>query len=229
MHRERATLGDWLDRIERAHPAEIELGLERTARVAARMGIASPAATVITVAGTNGKGSCVAVMEQLLLAAGKRVGAYTSPHLRHYNERVRLQGRAVDDAALCAAFAAVERARGETPLTYFEFGTLAALEIFRHARLDFLLLEVGLGGRLDAVNIIDADVAVISSIQIDHTDWLGKDRETIAGEKAGYSAPAAGGLRRSESAAGAVPRGWLTRGAVVRNRCAVRCVAQRLR
>ncbi len=185
MHREQATLDDWLDRIERAHPAEIELGLERTSRVAARMGTAISAATVITVAGTNGKGSCVAVMERVLLAAGKRVGAYTSPHLRHYNERVRVQGRAVDDAALCAAFAAVEHAREETPLTYFEFGTLAALEIFRHARLDFLLLEVGLGGRLDAVNIIDADVAVISSIQIDHTDWLGKDRETIAGEKAG--------------------------------------------
>ncbi len=185
MQREPATLGDWLTLIERAHPAEIELGLERTARVAARMGIGTTGATVITVGGTNGKGSCVAVMERLLLIAGKRVGAYTSPHLRRYNERVRVQGQAVDDVTLCAAFAAIEHARGEIPLTYFEFGTLAALEIFRQAAPDFLLLEVGLGGRLDAVNIIDADVAVISSIQIDHTEWLGKDRETIAGEKAG--------------------------------------------
>jgi len=179
------SLPDWLEFIEQAHPAEIDMGLERVARVAAHAGLPGHRGRVITVAGTNGKGSCVAVLERLLLAAGYSVGAYTSPHLRCYNERVRLQGREVDDAALCRAFAVVEAARNGVTLTYFEYGTLAALEIFRLAAPDFLVLEVGLGGRLDAVNIVDADVALITSIQLDHTEWLGNDREAIAGEKAG--------------------------------------------
>ncbi|MCG3170180.1 MAG: Dihydrofolate synthase/folylpolyglutamate synthase [Pseudomonadales bacterium] len=179
------TLSDWLTAIEGAHPAGIALGLERVGAVARRMGLASTAARVITVGGTNGKGSCVAVLEGLLLAAGARVGAYTSPHLVRYNERVRVQGEEASDEALCAAFAAIETARGTTALTFFEFGTLAALEVFRHAGCGWLLLEVGLGGRLDAVNLIDPDVAVVTSIAIDHTDWLGADRGSIAREKAG--------------------------------------------
>jgi len=179
------SLADWLQCIESRHPAEIALGLERVRAVALRMGLTRPGARAITVGGTNGKGSCVAVTEALLLAAGERVGAYTSPHLRRYNERVRVQGREASEEALCAAFAAVEAARADVPLTYFEFGTLAALEIFREARVDWLVLEVGLGGRLDAVNLIDADVAVVTSVQIDHTEWLGSDRESIGREKAG--------------------------------------------
>lgn len=180
------SLAGWLVQLEHRHPAtEIVLGLERVGTVAARMGLARPAARVITVGGTNGKGSCVAVIERLLLASGERVGAYTSPHLRRYNERVRVRGQEAPDEALCAAFAAIEQARGGIPLTYFEFGTLAALEIFRREALDWVLLEVGLGGRLDATNIVDADVAVVTSIQIDHTEWLGPDRESIGREKAG--------------------------------------------
>ena len=180
------SLAAWLAYLETRHPVtEIVLGLERVGTVAARMGLARGQATVITVGGTNGKGSCVAVIEGLLLALGKRVGAYTSPHLCRYNERVRVQGREASDEALCAAFAAIEQARGEIPLTYFEFGTLAALEIFRREALDWIVLEVGLGGRLDAVNIVNADVAVVTSIQIDHTEWLGSGRESIGREKAG--------------------------------------------
>lgn len=179
------SLTGWLARIERAHPANIALGLERVAAVARRMGLEHGKVTVITVGGTNGKGSCVAVLERLLLARGARVGAYTSPHLVRYNERVRVDGREVSDQALCAAFGAVEAARGATPLTFFEFGTLAALEIFQRERCEWLLLEVGLGGRLDAVNIVDPDVAVVTSIAVDHTDWLGADRRSIALEKAG--------------------------------------------
>ena len=180
------SLADWLAYLETRHPVtQIVLGLERVGAVAARMGLGRPQARVITVGGTNGKGSCVAAIEGLLLARGERVGAYTSPHLCCYNERVRVQGREATDAALCAAFAAIERARGEIPLTYFEFGTLAALEIFRREALHWVVLEVGLGGRLDAVNIVDADVAVVTSIQIDHTEWLGRDRESIGREKAG--------------------------------------------
>ncbi len=180
------SLAEWLACLEGRHPvSEIVLGLERVGTVAARMGLRRPQATVITVGGTNGKGSCVAVIEGLLLALGKRVGAYTSPHLCRYNERVRVQGSEATDAAICDAFAAIEQARGEIPLTYFEFGTLAALEIFRREALDWIVLEVGLGGRLDAVNIVDADVAVVTGIQIDHTEWLGPDRESIGREKAG--------------------------------------------
>jgi len=137
------------------------------------------------VAGTNGKGSSVAILEAILSRAGYRVGCYTSPHLQRYNERIRLGGEEVADPVLCAAFARVDAARGRDSLTYFEFGTLAALDIMRRERLDVALLEVGLGGRLDAVNIVDADAALVTSIGIDHTNWLGKDRESIAREKAG--------------------------------------------
>lgn len=179
-------LEQWLGLIERSHPRAIELGLDRCAEVAGRLQLLDAgSATVISVAGTNGKGSCVRVMESLLQAGGARVGAYTSPHLRRYNERVRMLGSPVGDAALCEAFAAVEAARGEVALTYFEYGTLAALYLFQRQALDFWLLEVGLGGRLDAVNIVDADIAVVTSVDLDHTEWLGTDRESIGAEKAG--------------------------------------------
>ncbi|MBI5611648.1 MAG: bifunctional tetrahydrofolate synthase/dihydrofolate synthase [Gammaproteobacteria bacterium] len=171
--------------METIHPREIELGLARTGAVGERMGLAHLPFPIVTVAGTNGKGSTVALLEHCLHAAGYRVGAYTSPHLLAYNERVRLTTEPVGDAALCEAFEAVEQARGATSLSYFEFGTLAALELLRRARVDIAILEVGLGGRLDAVNLWDADIAMISAIGIDHTDWLGDTRESIGREKAG--------------------------------------------
>jgi dihydrofolate synthase / folylpolyglutamate synthase len=180
-----SNLQDWLAWQETLHPKSIDLGLERVARVGQRLACRRPAPTVISVAGTNGKGSCVALFEAILLCAGYRVGAYTSPHLFCYNERIRLDGAQVDDAELCAAFTRVDRARGDETLTYFEFGTLAALDIMTRHRLDVAVLEVGLGGRLDAVNLVDADAALITSIGIDHTDWLGPDRESIGREKAG--------------------------------------------
>ncbi len=181
------TLDQWLAYIERQHPRAIEMGLERVREVAARLGLGRPAAQVITVGGTNGKGSTVAFIESIARTAGWRTGAYTSPHLLRYNERVRIDGDEAEDAALSEAFAAVEQARGETALTYFEFGTLAALWLFERAQLDLAILEVGLGGRLDAVNIVDPDVAVITTVDIDHTDWLGPDRESIGAEKAGIA------------------------------------------
>ena len=171
--------------MEAHHPRQIELGLERVAAVAVRLTLDFSGGKVITVGGTNGKGSCVAFLEAILRAAGYRVGAYTSPHLLRYNERVRIDGVAVSDAELCEAFCAVHAALGDISLTYFEFGTLAALWLFQRARLDVVILEVGLGGRLDAVNIIDPDVAVLTSIDLDHQDWLGADRESIGAEKAG--------------------------------------------
>lgn len=179
------TLAEWLEYIERQHPQSIAMGLDRVREVATRMGLGAPAKKVIVVGGTNGKGSTVAFVEAIARAAGWKVGAYTSPHLLAYNERVRLDGRDADDAALVAAFAAVEAARGDTPLTYFEYGTLAALWLFGRAGLDLAVLEVGLGGRLDAVNLVDADVSIITTVDIDHTDWLGEDREAIGAEKAG--------------------------------------------
>ncbi|HET6434119.1 MAG TPA: bifunctional folylpolyglutamate synthase/dihydrofolate synthase, partial [Xanthomonadaceae bacterium] len=148
------TLADWLAYVERQHPQAIALGLERVREVAARMGLARPAKRVITVAGTNGKGSTVAFVEAIARSAGWRVGAYSSPHLLRYNERVRIDGAEAEDDALVAAFEAVEQARGDIPLTYFEYGTLAALWLFARERLDLAVLEVGLGGRLDAVNIV---------------------------------------------------------------------------
>jgi len=179
------TLTEWLEYIERQHPQSIAMGLERVREVATRLGLKAPARKTIVVGGTNGKGSTVAFIEAIGRAAGWKVGAYTSPHLLAYNERVRIDGRDADDATLVAAFAAVEAARGQTALTYFEYGTLAALWLFGRAKLDLAVLEVGLGGRLDAVNLVDADVSVITTVDIDHTDWLGEDREAIGTEKAG--------------------------------------------
>lgn len=179
------SLDEWLRWQETLHPSSIDLGLERVARVADRLQCRSPARVVISVAGTNGKGSSVALLEAILLREGYRVGCYTSPHLLRYNERLRLQGEAVSDQLLVDAFARVDQARGADTLTYFEFGTLAALDIMCAAQLDAAILEVGLGGRLDAVNIIDADAALLTSVGIDHTDWLGPDRESIGREKAG--------------------------------------------
>ena len=228
------TLQEWLGYIERQHPKSIELGLDRTREVAQRLVIGKPAAHVIAVGGTNGKGSTVAFIEAIARAAGLKVGTYTSPHLLRYNERVRLDGREASDEELVAAFEVVEAARcsllppgeggakrrmregefrstetvrepenplphppsghllpvGEgkaIPLTYFEFGTLAALWLFQQSNLDLAVLEVGLGGRLDAVNIVDPDVAVITTVDIDHIDWLGSDRESIGFEKAGIA------------------------------------------
>ena len=180
-------LSQWLEYIQRQHPESIELGLDRVREVATRLGLGRPAAQVITVAGTNGKGSTVAFIQAIAGAGGWKVGAYTSPHLLRYNERVRIEAEEVADDALVAAFAVVEAARGDTPLTYFEFGTLAALWLFQRASLDLAVLEVGLGGRLDAVNLVDADVAVVTTVDIDHADWLGSDRESIGYEKAGIA------------------------------------------
>ena len=180
-----ADLDSWLRWQEGLHPAAVELGLERVGAVAARLAPLPADTQVVTVAGTNGKGSCVAVMDAVLRADGRRVVAYTSPHLQRYNERIRIDGRPVEDATLLASFAAVDEARGNTALTYFEFGTLAALELTARIAPDVLLLEVGLGGRLDAVNVVDPDVAVVTTIGLDHQDWLGPDRDTIGTEKAG--------------------------------------------
>jgi dihydrofolate synthase / folylpolyglutamate synthase len=178
-------LKDWLSWQQRLHPHTIELGLERVGAVARRLNLLKPQHKVITVAGTNGKGSCAAMLQAILLAAGYRVGSYTSPHLLHYNERVRVQREMVSDEALCRAFARIDAAREGISLSYFEFGTLAAMLIFAESDIDVAILEVGLGGRLDAVNLQDADCALITSIDLDHTEWLGTDRESIGFEKAG--------------------------------------------
>jgi dihydrofolate synthase/folylpolyglutamate synthase len=165
------------------HPATIELGLSRVNEVAGRLGIGPPASCVFTVAGTNGKGSTVAFIESIARAEGLSVGAYTSPHIQTFNERIRINGQVVDDWTLVAAFERIDASREGTLLTYFEFTTLAALLIFEQSALDVAVLEVGLGGRLDAVNIVDADVAIVTTVDIDHTDWLGNDREAIGAEK----------------------------------------------
>ena len=185
----RRTLADWLAWQERLHPAEIELGLERVRAVLQRMDLLRPCARVFTVGGTNGKGSCVATLEALSLESGRCTGAYTSPHLLRYNERVRVDGVEVDDEALVSAFEAVDAARDGTSLTYFEFGTAAALEIFRRRGVHTAVLEVGLGGRLDAVNAIEPDAAVVTSVGLDHMEWLGPDRESIGREKGGIFRP----------------------------------------
>ena len=179
------TLNDWLNWQETLHPSAIELGLERPQQVLQQMQLPTRKCPLISVAGTNGKGSSVAMLESIFRSAGYRVGCYTSPHLLHYNERIRLDGEPVSDAALCAAFERVDFARKEISLTYFEFGTLAAIDLFSRANLDVIILEVGMGGRLDAVNILDADVALVTAIDVDHVDWLGSDREQIGLEKAG--------------------------------------------
>ena len=182
------SLGDWLAFIEQQHPQPIALGLERVAEVWARMAIRVPR-PLITVGGTNGKGSTCAMLESILAASGRRTGLYTSPHLLRYNERVRIAGAEASDDALRLGFEAVEQARNGVPLTYFEFGTLAALHAFSRADLEALILEVGLGGRLDAVNVVDADCAVLTSVGIDHVDYLGPDRESIGREKSGIFRP----------------------------------------
>lgn len=189
------SLNEWLALLEKRHPNAIDLGLSRISLVAERLGLLPPASRVVTVAGTNGKGSCVAFLEHMLLFGNTInhgdnnyvVGCYTSPHVTRYNERIRVAGKPVEDAIICQAFASIDRVCGDVSLTYFEYGTLAALLIFQQLDVDIALLEVGLGGRLDAVNIIDADVMVITSIDLDHQDWLGCDRESIALEKAGIA------------------------------------------
>jgi dihydrofolate synthase/folylpolyglutamate synthase len=183
------SLQDWLRRLESLHPVTIELGLDRVRKVYERMCLAYSgdrgSSKVIIVGGTNGKGSTCTMLTRILLAAGYHVGTYTSPHLLRYNERVCVDGREASDAELCAAFAAVEAVRGDVSLTYFEFGTLAALYCFAQRRLDVMVLEVGLGGRLDAVNIAEPDVSILTNVALDHMDWLGDTREKIGHEKAG--------------------------------------------
>ncbi len=202
------SLADWLAHIERQHPKSIDMGLERVRDVAARLGLDKPAKRVVTVGGTNGKGSTVAFIEAIAREAGWKVGAYTSPHLLAYNERIRIDGKDVSDAELIGAFESIEAARlspsghpvsstgqallpegegKEVSLTYFEYGTLAALWLFERSDLDLAVLEVGLGGRLDATNIVDPDVAVITTVDLDHQDYLGDDRELIGFEKAGIA------------------------------------------
>jgi dihydrofolate synthase/folylpolyglutamate synthase len=179
------TLLEWLDRLKKIHNKAIDLGLDRVFEVAKRLEVLSPNCPVITVGGTNGKGSTVAGLEAIYREAGYRVGAFTSPILFRHNELVRVEGAYASDQTFCDAYEKIEKARGDISLTSFEFNTLAAMLIFQDANLDVWLLEVGLGGRLDAVNIIDADVSIVTTIALDHTDLLGKTREAIAKEKAG--------------------------------------------
>jgi dihydrofolate synthase/folylpolyglutamate synthase len=178
-------LATWLYYLENLHSQAIELGLDRVKAVATKLDLLTPAPRVFTVAGTNGKGTTCVTLEAILMAAGYRVGVYSSPHLVRYTERVRIQGAELPESAHCASFALLEAGRGDISLTYFEYGTLSALQLFKQAKLDIVILEVGLGGRLDATNIVDADVSVVTSIALDHTDWLGSDRESIGREKAG--------------------------------------------
>ncbi len=178
-------LAAWLSYLENLHSKAIDMGLERVSQVAARLDVLKPAPFVFTVAGTNGKGTTCRTLESMLMAAGYKVGVYSSPHLVRYTERVRVQNAELAESAHTAAFAEIEAARGDISLTYFEYGTLSALWLFKQAQLDVVILEVGLGGRLDATNIVDPDVAVVTSIALDHTDWLGPDRESIGREKAG--------------------------------------------
>lgn len=183
-------LAEWLALQEAAHPKSIDLGLERVTAVARRLNIERPGSAVITVGGTNGKGSTVAHLEALWLAAGRSVGLFTSPHFLRYNERIRIDGVEAEDAAIVAAFERIEAARGATTLTFFEYNTLAALLLFEQRGVELALLEVGLGGRLDATNLVDADVSVVCSVGFDHRDWLGDTLEEIGAEKAGIFRPA---------------------------------------
>ena len=182
-------LKQWLNYLEQLHPSEIEMGLARVQEVAQRLRLPRLAQKIVTVTGTNGKGSTCALLASLTAGQGLRVGVYSSPHLLRYNERVRINGQEVSEAQLCVAFTAVEAARADISLTYFEMGTLAAFWLFAQSALDLVILEVGLGGRLDAVNIVDADVAVVTSIGIDHKDWLGDTRDSVAFEKSGIFRP----------------------------------------
>jgi len=183
------SLLEWLRWQESFHPKTIDLGLDRARKTFKGVIQNRPLPFTITVGGTNGKGSCVALLETMLGIEGYRVGSYTSPHIVRYNERIKVNGKLVDDDAICRSFDRIDEARGDVSLSYFEFSTLAALDIFSRCRLDVQILEVGLGGRLDAVNIIDPDSVIISSIGIDHIDWLGQDREMIGFEKAGVFRP----------------------------------------
>lgn len=178
-------LEQWLSYLEQLHPNEIDMGLARVQDAAQRLGLPRIAAKIITVTGTNGKGSTCAFLASLVAQQGLTVGVYSSPHLLRYNERIRINGQEVSDQQLCEAFTAVEQARGDTSLTYFEMGTLAAFWLFAQSSLDVVVLEVGLGGRLDAVNIVDADVAAVTNIGLDHNDWLGDTRDSVAYEKSG--------------------------------------------
>lgn len=178
-------LAMWLDYLSTIHTSAIDLGLDRVSQVANHAQLTKPAPFVITVAGTNGKGSTCAMLEAILLDAGYRVGVYSSPHLIRYSERVRIDGRELDDAEHSKAFAAIEQLRGSTSLSFFEFGTLAALWLFKQQAVDVVVLEVGLGGRLDATNVVDHDVSIITSLAVDHVDWLGDDINVIGYEKAG--------------------------------------------
>ena len=178
------SLSDWLSYLERNHPSAIDMGLDRVARVRDRLGL-MPAFPIVAVAGTNGKGSVCAMLESILSGAGYKVGVYTSPHLLRYNERVRVEGQETADETLAHAFARIEQARGEISLTYFEFGTLAAMDIFIREHVDIAVLEVGLGGRLDAVNAFDSNCAVVTSVDFDHMEFLGNSRDSIGAEKAG--------------------------------------------
>jgi dihydrofolate synthase/folylpolyglutamate synthase len=179
------SLADWLEQQQRSHPSAIDLGLDRVREVARRLELLAPDHRVVTVGGTNGKGSTVAYLDTVLLAAGLRCGRFTSPHLTRYNERICINGIEASDADLIASFERIDAARGELTLTFFEYNALAALDQFRRAEVDVAVLEVGLGGRLDATNILDADVAVVCSIGLDHADWLGNTLEQIGREKAG--------------------------------------------
>ena len=188
MNRSGSTLSEWLVRLESFSPHEIELGLERVNAVLLALQLPRPH-RVLTVGGTNGKGSCVAMLQAILLQSGASVGSYTSPHIIAFNERICVDGAAASDADIIAAFERVDAVRGDTQLTYFEFGTLAALVVFADKRVENVILEVGLGGRLDAVNAVDPDVALITNVSLDHCDWLGSDVESIAAEKAGIMRP----------------------------------------
>ena len=180
------SLNAWLDWQSTLNPAEIDLGLDRIAGVLQGMGLANQfECPLIMVAGTNGKGSTVSLLESIASSAGLKAACYTSPHIIRYNERIKINGEDIDDDSLCQSFERIDQARGEIALTYFEFGTLAAIDLFMRAEPDLVIMEIGLGGRLDAVNVMEPDVSVITSIAVDHTDWLGDNREDIAREKAG--------------------------------------------
>lgn len=179
------TINKWLDWLETNHPNEIDLGLERVSSVGHALNLNFDNIKVVTVAGTNGKGSCVSVLGTLLGNSGYNIGCFTSPHFLYFNERIAINNKAVDDDVIIESFERIDQCRGEISLTYFEFATLAAMDIFCRSNLDIVILEVGLGGRLDSVNIIDPDVAIVTSVDIDHVDWLGHDRESIGFEKAG--------------------------------------------
>lgn len=179
------SLDAWLNWQEQLHPRPIDLGLDRVAGVYRQLGLSRKTTPTVTVGGTNGKGSCIAYLEAIYRAQGYKVGAYTSPHIVRYNERIRIDGQPVSNEAICRAFNRIDTLRGDISLSYFEFGTLAALELFAAADVDVRLLEVGLGGRLDAVNIVEPDAALVTTIAIDHVDWLGHTEEAIGLEKAG--------------------------------------------